>query len=772
MYLQKNRALLTAFLIAFVSIVRVNATPPCPGPTATAPSGTGTSVDPYLIADLENLYWIAANSSEWDKYFVQTADIDASCTSNWNSGSGWQPIGDATVNFSGSYDGQGHTVSNLFINRTTTDYVGLFGWVVNSTGLGTISNLGVVNANVTGGIRTGAMIGYQEYDATITNCFSSGTVTGTTSVGGLIGRSYWAIINQSHSSCTVSGTAEAGGLVGRAQTGGSVTNCYATGNVSADAQAGGFVGREQNTVITYCYSTGTVTGAVNGTSPGGFVGTITLTNRISNCFWDTETSGISTSVEGTGKTTAQLKDKSTFVNAGWDFQCEIANGTNNYWGKNTTDNNGYPYLNWEGIALECAYWTGGNSTDWGTATNWADQVVPDPGVAIEIPAGRSFYPTLAADVSVLSLVMEGNINTGSYTLTLGNSTSEPGTLTYSSGHVIGNLKRWFVASTNTGNESGLFPLGDGTHDRFMTVAYTGAPSAGGTLTAHYRGENMDDMGLPINGVAAAGSCPTFDVVRTYTAGFWRVAAADGLTDGTYDITLIADNLLDVNNLCSITALKRADASSPWGEVGNHVAVTGADDYAILMRTGVTGWSDWGIGAGDNNFLPIELSYFTAFILPTEAVLLQWQTSLEVNFSHFEIEKSLNAHDWINMGEVKGSGSAQTSTRYEWKDILPEPLNYYRLKNVDMDGSFSYSHIQLATFDGERQGIKVYPNPNSGTFHIEAPVGATYVIYDLSGKAVAHGKAETKTSIESLTTGMYLIRISEKTDTRFAKVIVQ
>jgi len=67
---------------------------------------------------------------------------------------------------------------------------------------------------------------------------------------------------------------------------------------------------------------------------------------VSNCFWDTQTSGQSSSAAGTGKTTAEMKTLSTFTSAGWDFEGEIANGTNNYWDLSGSINNGYPYLSW------------------------------------------------------------------------------------------------------------------------------------------------------------------------------------------------------------------------------------------------------------------------------------------------------------------------------------------------------------------------------------------------------------------------------------------
>ena len=92
--------------------------------TATAPSsGDGSSGDPYQIATLNNLYWITQNSGEWDAYYIQTANIDASSSSSWDSNAGFTPIGNSGTRFTGSYNGDGHTISNLFINLQIIYYL-------------------------------------------------------------------------------------------------------------------------------------------------------------------------------------------------------------------------------------------------------------------------------------------------------------------------------------------------------------------------------------------------------------------------------------------------------------------------------------------------------------------------------------------------------------------------------------------------------------------------------------------------------------------------
>ena len=81
------------------------------------PSGSGTEGDPYQIDTLNNLYWITQNSGEWDAYYIQTANIDASSSSSWDSNAGFTPIGNSSTQFTGSYDGDGYTIDSLFINR-------------------------------------------------------------------------------------------------------------------------------------------------------------------------------------------------------------------------------------------------------------------------------------------------------------------------------------------------------------------------------------------------------------------------------------------------------------------------------------------------------------------------------------------------------------------------------------------------------------------------------------------------------------------------------
>ena len=119
-----------------------------------------------------------------------------------------------------------------------------------------------------------------------------------------------------------------GGLIGYEQKS-TISNCYATGAVTGDASIGGLIGISDAATIDDCFSTGAPTGNLH---VGGLIGEHSST--VTNCFWDTETSGTETSSAGTGKTTAQMKLIATFSD--WSIALAIPD-----------ENNGYPYLGWQ-----------------------------------------------------------------------------------------------------------------------------------------------------------------------------------------------------------------------------------------------------------------------------------------------------------------------------------------------------------------------------------------------------------------------------------------
>jgi hypothetical protein len=307
------------------------------GATPLQPAGSGTQAAPYQIAILANLEWTSQNSASWGSWFIQTADINASATSGWNSGAGWSPIGSNTIQFTGHYDGQGRQIDGLCLNRTSSQFLGFFG----RTNGATISNLVLTQASIHGGFSTGILAGYINYGS-VSNCSVSGAVLGGDNCGGIAGYSRDATLSDCASTAVVSGARQSGGLAGFNDGDTSlVQNCYATGNVTGTTYVGGLLGRGYGAVVN-AYSVGLVTGTA---SVGGLIGASVGTTTHS--MWDLQTSGQTSSSGGSGLSSPFMRVQSTFINNGWDFTGETANGTNDDWTWISGVNNSYPFLTWQ-----------------------------------------------------------------------------------------------------------------------------------------------------------------------------------------------------------------------------------------------------------------------------------------------------------------------------------------------------------------------------------------------------------------------------------------
>jgi hypothetical protein len=423
--------LLTVLIMAIASLT---------AQTAIAPAGgNGSTSDPYQIATLENLFWIAADDSivsrpaqaiRWSNHYIQTADIDASSTIDWFDGQGWSPIGafygwqnPDNRPFSGSYNGQNHTINALYINRQIWG-VGFIGLSDNAT----ITQLGLTNVNSIGNLDVGAIVGYQ-VNSTVSNCYSTGDLSGNQYIGGLIGYQRNSTISNCYSAVTVYGNQFVAGFIGY-QYLSIINNCFSTGSVDGNDQVGGLVGYQRGSSIDLCYSSANVegnqyvgglvgyhsyssinnsykTGAVGGNNIiGGLVGhqyISTINNSYSasqvnainyagglvaglydssstSCYWDIGISGQTTSYGGEGRTTPQMTypyDTNTYV--GWDFS--------NIWAYDTdhTINNGYPYLRQMPVSIAEETDSGSSVSYVPTIRNYPNPFNPQTTICFSLP---------------------------------------------------------------------------------------------------------------------------------------------------------------------------------------------------------------------------------------------------------------------------------------------------------------------------------------------------------------------------------------------------
>ena len=292
--------------------------------------------DWYLINSEEKLRWFAnevnnhrttINARLTDNIIVndKVFDDDGNLISGIKT---WTPIGTETNPFTGKFDGCDFTIHGLYINDSTKNYVGLFGYVGEN---GTVKDVTLKDSYVSGNECVGGICGWNK-GGTIQGCHNTGTVSGAQSVGGVCGENRNSgIIQKCDNAGTVSGTGESiGGVCGN-NNGGTVKKSYNTGTVSGEDTVGGVCGENNYSgTVNGCYTTGAVTGATNF---GGVCGYNQNSDTMINCYY---LAGTSANAVGRGNegTNCVSKTELQFQNGDVAFQLQKdLGGTTQVWGQ-------------------------------------------------------------------------------------------------------------------------------------------------------------------------------------------------------------------------------------------------------------------------------------------------------------------------------------------------------------------------------------------------------------------------------------------------------
>ncbi|EIL92548.1 heme utilization/adhesion protein [Rhodanobacter fulvus Jip2] len=588
-----------------------------------------------VILDVNQLQ--AVNSGLAGSYVLGN-NIDASATSGWNAGEGFVPITgymadpDPLCNpycsaqilpFAGIFDGLGHAISNLTINRPTESHLGLFG----SIKLGAeVRNLGLIGGSISGAYQVGGLAG--ENKGTIRNSYATADVNGRSTTGGLVGNnggtigsSYAtgnindiayadvyvissigglvgfnnAVIDSSYSTGNVNGTNYMGGLVGSNEPGGMISNSYATGNVVDDYSYhgnyanGGLVGF--NTAqIRNSYAYGSV---VDNGANGGVVGYSAGGGTITNSYWNSaaNTKGIGTNNNGasaTGLTAAQMLDPTSFV--AWGADISATGGSNAVW--RIYEGHTSPLLK--------AFMTSLTVTLGDQTTTYNGQAYDGSGLA---------YSVADPDMSqLLGSFTDGTArNAGSYTLSgsglysgqqgydivtggSGTLTIDKATLTLSGLSAADKVYDASITAVATGTLSGVFGSDD--VDATLTVSFANKNAGTGkTVTVDGITLGGADVG---NYVIAAGQTATADIVAA-------TLTLNGLsaTDKTYDASAIAaatgtlSGVFGSDDVDATLAASFADKNAGTGKTVTVDGITlgGADGGNYVIAAGQTTTAD-------------------------------------------------------------------------------------------------------------------------------------------------------------------------------------
>ncbi len=265
----------------------------------------------------------------WAKYVLE-GNWSTNCTLAANvdiTGEEWTAVGNRSNEYTGTFDGNGHTITGLTIKADGTGQQGLIG---NLGSDGVVKNLTLESVSISDadGGSIGAVVGYNY--GIVSDCSVSGTIGGSDNIGGVVGRNYGTVTN-CHSTCTVTGTSDVGGVVGYNNS--TVTACYSTGSVNGGSEISGVVGHNNGTV-TACYSTGSVIGSEY---TGGVVGSME-SGTITACYWynsstdsdaaeygignpESDDDGVTTKVDGIDVTWTSAKTvmNTALTGSGWQY---------------------------------------------------------------------------------------------------------------------------------------------------------------------------------------------------------------------------------------------------------------------------------------------------------------------------------------------------------------------------------------------------------------------------------------------------------------------
>ncbi|NVJ54655.1 MAG: MBG-2 domain-containing protein, partial [Campylobacteraceae bacterium] len=502
---------------------------------------------------------------------------DIKYTGDMWSDKGFDSIGDSIIYFQGSFDGKGHVIDGLYINRGSENEVGLFGqnWSLKS-----ISNLGLTNVDITGKNYVGGLVG-DALGLTINNSYVTGTINGYNSVGGLIGYGYNNnFITNSYTSVDITGNYGVGGLLGEAHSRSifSISNSYTTGTINGNNSVGGLMGLANSSSISNSYSTASVFGS--GNNIGGLVGHQRDTSTINNSYFSGAVSG-NDNVGGL---------------VGYTFDSTI---TNSYWDIDTTGQT-------NGVGLGSS----AGATGIYSSTNTVNAFSKDTYAGFDFtndwiiyeghtrPLLRAFMTEITVKANDATRTYDGTTYNGSAGVTYSNPTYDNslvnGTLAYTSS---GDLKN---AGTATINVDGLYSSQQGYIINYDTGTLT-TNKKDITVTANsntttYDGTVQNTSGFTASGLVGGETVAvldgvTGDSVSGKNAGTYNTNLSG--TDENYNLTFV-DGSLDINKRAlSLEAKKDYDGTDNLTGFVNFGNLVGAEtlDYTGAKANSSTPVSD-------------------------------------------------------------------------------------------------------------------------------------------------------------------------------------
>ena len=780
-------------IVALLHILLLNVLLFGTNPEAVAPENfeqadAGTHSNPYLIATWQNLYWITApgivnglsQADRWLKHYKQTASISFAnanpAITEWGgqNSSGWTPIGNNTDRFRGVYDGDRHTISNLYFNRPESDHQGLFGFTETTA---IIRNLGVVYDCVRGKSYSGGLVGYNK--GLIENCFASGAnFHGESLIGGLVGHNFGenAIIRNSFSTGFISGLQLVGGFIGHNHSG-TIQNCFSFAEVHRPEHNyetfGPFIGKNWQGTIINCYATGKASYwyvANLGTSiimekryfvHRGFSGEAPTRGTMSGNYYNSDPEPYTSPCNAIRLSDMEMKNFLTFT--GWDFNTiwTMSSPVTFYsfptlrWTEaysSEPDNNQLSTVqNLVWLAEDTGRWSGNytlssdinlwTTPGWNDGTGWSpignsnvkfngifngnNKIIKGLHIFRYQENRQGFFGEIESNGSVknlglLGVNVTGNISTG------GLAGANKGIIEYCFTSGSGKIEGY------GSNSGGLCGYNEGTvSDSYSNLVIlqtynTNSVAIGGLVGFNYNGT----------------------ISRSYSVGKVSGFSMQGGLIGDNNSGSISDSYYDTN------ASGMTDTGKGIPKTTEEMKTVNFDNWDWIHTWERSGYNYPRLKSNPDQTLPVTLSSFTATCTASNTVSIIWTTESESNIIGYHVLRSetnsLDCASRISRNVITAYNQPETN-HYSFTDveIQEQTTYYYWLMSAEYDGTTEYygpTSVKTKGFTGDNMILPVvtqlnsaYPNPfNPSTtisFDIKDEVKVRIEIYNVKGQKI-------------------------------------
>jgi hypothetical protein len=304
----------------------------------------------------------------------------------------------------------------------------------------------------------------------------------------------------------------------------------------------------------------------------------------------------------------------------------------------------------------------------------------------------------------------------------------------------------------------LFPIGNAVYNPITIANNTGS---------------SDDFSAKVRDAVLEDGTTGITMRAPHVGVTWDIDKSTANAGSGINMTVQWESSQERNSINSYRLNHHNSSTPAWEFASGTSATPSGSTTKTMTHTGYTGaFSPFAIGQ-DVTPLPVTLLTFEAE-KRGENALLTWTTANETNNSHFEVLKSLEGQTWEKIGEVIGAGTSYEQNSYTFTDTRFQGLAYYKLRQVDYDGNFSYSPIRMlySSIGSVTSPSVVYPNPSKGSINLQAAEGSRYEVYDVLGKLQSQGQVKGLQSIENLITGVYTIKVITANQIEFLKVIVE